>query len=123
MPEIKCGDANKFYRCVTCDSPCGSEGHFIEEEEPVKKDGGVIELNGLTKEEIEKLETVKHLIINEKDFVSKEYAVDLCTRFYVQRLTEFDLSKLSAELKTWRKETGCNASDEIVQFVISKLIK
>jgi len=28
--EIFCGEANKFYRCVNCDSPCGSEGHYIE---------------------------------------------------------------------------------------------
>lgn len=27
--EIKCGDVNKFYRCVNCDEPCGSDGHFI----------------------------------------------------------------------------------------------
>lgn len=27
---ILCGEANKFYRCVTCDAPCGSEGHYIE---------------------------------------------------------------------------------------------
>ena len=30
---ILCGEANKFYRCVTCDAPCGSEGHYIEEPE------------------------------------------------------------------------------------------
>jgi hypothetical protein len=29
--QILCGEANKFYRCITCDSPCGSEGHYIEE--------------------------------------------------------------------------------------------
>jgi len=28
---IFCGEADKFYRCVNCDTPCGSEGHFIEE--------------------------------------------------------------------------------------------
>jgi len=28
---ILCGQANKFYRCVTCDASCGSEGHYIEE--------------------------------------------------------------------------------------------
>jgi len=28
---ILCGEANKFYRCVTCDAPCGSEGHYTEE--------------------------------------------------------------------------------------------
>jgi hypothetical protein len=35
---IFCGEADKFYRCVNCDTPCGSEGHFIEEpkEEPSK---------------------------------------------------------------------------------------
>ncbi|MBK9479895.1 MAG: hypothetical protein IPN99_13830 [Bacteroidetes bacterium] len=27
--EIKCGDCNKFYRCVNCDEPCGSEGHWL----------------------------------------------------------------------------------------------
>ena len=28
--EVLCGEANKFYRCITCDAPCGSEGHYIE---------------------------------------------------------------------------------------------
>ena len=28
--QILCGEANKFYRCITCDSPCGSEGHYID---------------------------------------------------------------------------------------------
>jgi len=28
---VLCGEANKFYRCVTCDQSCGIEGHFIEE--------------------------------------------------------------------------------------------
>lgn len=84
---------------------------------------GVIELNGLTKEESEKLETAKHICVNGQDFISKEYAVDLCARFYVERLSNFNTSNLSEELKTWRKETGCNDSVEIVHFIISKLIK
>jgi hypothetical protein len=28
---VLCGEANKFYRCVTCNQSCGIEGHFIEE--------------------------------------------------------------------------------------------
>ncbi len=28
--QILCGEPNKFYRCITCDSPCGSEGHYID---------------------------------------------------------------------------------------------
>jgi len=28
--QVLCGEANKFYRCITCDAPCGSEGHYIE---------------------------------------------------------------------------------------------
>ena len=28
--QVLCGEANKFYRCVNCDAPCGSEGHYIE---------------------------------------------------------------------------------------------
>lgn len=34
--EIKCGECNKHYRCTTCDSPCGADGHFIEVEESRK---------------------------------------------------------------------------------------
>lgn len=29
--DILCGEADKFYNCVTCGSPCGTEGHYIEE--------------------------------------------------------------------------------------------
>lgn len=37
MEKIKCGDCNKFYRCTTCDNPCGSEGHFISMEKKEDK--------------------------------------------------------------------------------------
>lgn len=30
VEEVKCGDCNKFYRCTTCDSPCDSDGHFVD---------------------------------------------------------------------------------------------
>lgn len=36
--EVLCGKANKFYRCVTCDAPCGSEGHYIEVTEESKQE-------------------------------------------------------------------------------------
>ena len=36
--EILCGKANKFYRCITCDAPCGSEGHYIEVIEDPKQE-------------------------------------------------------------------------------------
>jgi len=26
--ETRCGDCNKYYQCVECNSPCGTEGHF-----------------------------------------------------------------------------------------------
>jgi hypothetical protein len=40
--QILCGSANKFYRCVTCDAPCGTEGHFIEKHKI--NDGHYLEL-------------------------------------------------------------------------------
>jgi len=30
---VLCGEADKFYRCVNCDSPCGIEGHYIKKEQ------------------------------------------------------------------------------------------
>jgi len=37
-PEyIFCGEANKFYRCVNCDSSCGIEGHYVENQKPSKE--------------------------------------------------------------------------------------
>jgi hypothetical protein len=43
--QILCGQANKFYRCVTCDSPCGSEGHFIKEPKLTAEFQEVIDFN------------------------------------------------------------------------------
>ena len=40
--KILCGNANKFYRCVTCDAPCGSEGHYVEVTEEPKHIIGTI---------------------------------------------------------------------------------
>jgi hypothetical protein len=29
--ERLCGHADKYYNCIECGEPCGSEGHFVEE--------------------------------------------------------------------------------------------
>jgi hypothetical protein len=42
--QIFCGEADKFYRCVNCDTPCGIEGHFIEEPKPIHEQ--IIDLCG-----------------------------------------------------------------------------
>jgi hypothetical protein len=36
--EVLCGEADKFYRCMTCGAPCGSEGHYIEVSEKAKQE-------------------------------------------------------------------------------------
>lgn len=42
--ETRCGDCNKYYQCVNCNSPCGTEGHFTYTNKafllPVKEDKG-----------------------------------------------------------------------------------
>jgi hypothetical protein len=35
--EVLCGEADKFYRCMTCGASCGSEGHYIEVTEEPKE--------------------------------------------------------------------------------------
>jgi TusA-related sulfurtransferase len=47
-----------------------------------------VELYGISAEEIKKMESSDRLIINGNDFISKKYAVDLCTRFAKQQLYE-----------------------------------
>lgn len=62
---IKCGDCNKFYRCTTCDEPCGSEGHYVEDGTNVIKI--MMEMNAA----ILRLRGVNTLLINGEEWIRK----------------------------------------------------